>query len=78
MNCSKPGPGCRSRVLERALAPMVARGLVERSEKHWRATPKGFRFLNEILVELLPDAGTARALRLRCPVHERFYAQMPT
>jgi oxygen-independent coproporphyrinogen-3 oxidase len=41
-------------VLERALAPMVARGLVERGEKHWCATPKGFRFLNDILVELLP------------------------
>jgi len=41
-------------VLERGLAPMVARGLVERSEKHWSATPKGFRFLNDILVELLP------------------------
>ena len=43
-------------VLERGLAPMVARGLVERSEKHWSATPKGFRFLNDILVELLPPA----------------------
>ena len=41
-------------VLERALAPLVARGLVERGEKHWRATAKGFRFLNDILVELLP------------------------
>ena len=41
-------------VLERALAPLVARGLVERGEKHWSATPKGFRFLNDILVELLP------------------------
>jgi putative oxygen-independent coproporphyrinogen III oxidase len=41
-------------VLERALAPLVARGLVERGDKHWSATPKGFRFLNDILVELLP------------------------
>ncbi len=41
-------------VLDRALAPLVARGLVERGEKHWSATPKGFRFLNDILVELLP------------------------
>ena len=41
-------------LLERALAPMVGRGLVERGEKHWRATAKGFRFLNDILVELLP------------------------
>ena len=41
-------------VLERALAPLVARGLVERGANHWSATPKGFRFLNDILVELLP------------------------
>jgi putative oxygen-independent coproporphyrinogen III oxidase len=41
-------------VLERALAPLVERGLVERGEKSWGATPKGFRFLNDILVELLP------------------------
>jgi oxygen-independent coproporphyrinogen-3 oxidase len=40
--------------LERALGPVAARGLVERGPKHWRATPKGLRFLNEILVELLP------------------------
>ena len=37
----------------------MARGLVERGEKRWRATPKGFRFLNEILVELLPEAESA-------------------
>jgi oxygen-independent coproporphyrinogen-3 oxidase len=41
-------------VLERALAPLVGRGLVERGEQTWRATAKGFRFLNDILVELLP------------------------
>jgi putative oxygen-independent coproporphyrinogen III oxidase len=40
--------------LDRTLGPLIARGLVERGEKHWRATPKGFRFLNDILVELLP------------------------
>jgi ribosomal protein S19E (S16A) len=43
-------------VLEQALSSLVARGLVERGDKRWRATPKGFRFLNEILVELLPEA----------------------
>jgi putative oxygen-independent coproporphyrinogen III oxidase len=41
-------------VLERALAPLVGRGLVERGRESWAATPKGFRFLNDILVELLP------------------------
>ena len=43
-------------VLERALAPLVLRGLVDRQPGTWRATQKGFRFLNEILIELLPDA----------------------
>jgi putative oxygen-independent coproporphyrinogen III oxidase len=45
-------------ILEQSLAPIAARGLVERSQETWRATPKGFRFLNEILVELLPETGT--------------------
>jgi len=50
------GTGLSIAVLERALAPVRARGLVDRGPSHWRATPKGFRFLNDILVELLPDA----------------------
>jgi len=48
--------GLSNSVLEDALSALTARGLVERGQKHWSATPKGFRFLNEILVELLPDA----------------------
>jgi len=40
-------------VLERALAPVQGRGLVSRAADTWRATPQGFRFLNDILVELL-------------------------
>jgi oxygen-independent coproporphyrinogen-3 oxidase len=48
--------GIPNAVLEDALSTLTARGLVERGQKRWRATPKGFRFLNEILVELLPDA----------------------
>jgi len=40
-------------VLERALAPIQPRGLVAREAGTWRATPQGFRFLNDILVELL-------------------------
>jgi len=46
-------------VLERALVSLEGRKLVERGTGTWRATPKGFRFLNEILVALLPDT-TAR------------------
>jgi oxygen-independent coproporphyrinogen-3 oxidase len=48
-------------VFERALANLVERGLVRRSPGHWCATPKGFQFLNEILVELLPDASMPRS-----------------
>jgi len=47
-------------VLERALASLEARGLVHRGVSDWRATPKGFRFLNEILVELLPGDEAVR------------------
>jgi putative oxygen-independent coproporphyrinogen III oxidase len=43
-------------VLEGALEALTARGLVDRQPKRWAATPKGFRFLNDILVELLPEA----------------------
>jgi putative oxygen-independent coproporphyrinogen III oxidase len=46
--------GLRAAVLERALAAVASRGLVERAGQRWRATDRGFRFLNEILVELLP------------------------
>jgi oxygen-independent coproporphyrinogen-3 oxidase len=42
-------------VLQRALGGLEGRGLIDRGTSTWRATPKGFRFLNEILVELLPD-----------------------
>jgi len=48
-------------VLEKALGPLVSRGLVDRGEKTWRATAKGFRFLNDILVELLPAASAPTA-----------------
>jgi oxygen-independent coproporphyrinogen-3 oxidase len=53
--------GLPSAILERALAPLVTRELVDRGGGAWRATPAGFRFLNDILVELLPKAETAGA-----------------
>jgi putative oxygen-independent coproporphyrinogen III oxidase len=46
-------------VLEEAMRPSIARGLVERSAGAWRTTPRGLRFLNEILVALLPEGETA-------------------
>jgi len=45
--------GLSAGILERALAPVQARGLVDHANQHWRATPQGFRFLNDILVTLL-------------------------
>jgi coproporphyrinogen III oxidase-like Fe-S oxidoreductase len=50
--------GLTPTVLENALAPVVRRGLVERVDGTWRATPLGFRFLNDVLVPLLPDTGS--------------------
>jgi putative oxygen-independent coproporphyrinogen III oxidase len=41
---------------------LVARGLLERTPGRWRATAKGFRFLNDILVELLPEPPNARRI----------------
>ena len=49
--------GLEVAILEGTLTPMVQRGLVERGPGTWRATATGFRFLNDILVELLPDTG---------------------
>lgn len=48
--------GLDARLLEGSLAEVKNRGLVERWDRGWRATPKGFRFLNDVLVALLPDA----------------------
>jgi oxygen-independent coproporphyrinogen-3 oxidase len=46
--------GMPAAVLNQALGPALARGLVEHQSYRWRATPRGFRFLNDILVDLLP------------------------
>ena len=42
-------------------------GWSKAGRKRWRATPKGFRFLNEILVELLPDAESPQPLHEHLP-----------
>jgi len=54
--------GLNAGILERALVTVQAQGLVERHSGSWRTTAKGFRFLNEILVDLLPDAEPLRAV----------------
>jgi oxygen-independent coproporphyrinogen-3 oxidase len=51
--------GLEISVLEQALAGPRSRGLVLRPPGRWAASPKGFRFLNDILVDLLPDTSTA-------------------
>lgn len=43
-------------VLAGALGRAVARGLVRKDPDGWRATATGFRFLNDVLLELLPEA----------------------
>lgn len=48
-------------VLAAALSTALHRGLVERSSERWRATPHGLRFLNEILVDLLPSTPATAA-----------------
>jgi putative oxygen-independent coproporphyrinogen III oxidase len=53
--------GLNAAVLQRALGPLQGRGLVHCESGTWRATAKGFRFLNDILVELLPDTETSPA-----------------
>ncbi|MAT65903.1 MAG: YggW family oxidoreductase [Gammaproteobacteria bacterium] len=40
--------------LEPALSPLMERGLLE-LDTHIRATPTGYRFLNDVLAEMLPD-----------------------
>ncbi|MDF3019835.1 MAG: coproporphyrinogen oxidase [Steroidobacteraceae bacterium] len=53
--------GLPGEILAGSLGSAVARGLVELKPESWRATPRGLRFLNEILVDLLPGSGTATA-----------------
>jgi oxygen-independent coproporphyrinogen-3 oxidase len=52
--------GIEARSLADSLADVERRGLVERHDRNWRATPKGFRFLNDVLVALLPDGESRR------------------
>jgi oxygen-independent coproporphyrinogen-3 oxidase len=54
-------------LLTDSLRPLGTRQLVERSKDGWRATQKGLRFLNEILVELLPDAESPPAASRTVP-----------
>jgi oxygen-independent coproporphyrinogen-3 oxidase len=46
--------GLPEAMLTRALTPALERGLVVNEAGQWRTSAKGFRFLNDILVDLLP------------------------
>jgi oxygen-independent coproporphyrinogen-3 oxidase len=59
--------GLPASVLANALHSARGRGLVVNDEQGWRASPQGFRFLNDILVGLLPES--------KGSIEERFYAQ---
>ena len=47
--------GLSARVLEPAITSLQARGLVDAAGGHLRATPLGFRFLNDVQAAFLPE-----------------------
>lgn len=46
--------GLSDQVLQPQLGDLAAQGLLETTGSHWRATPRGFQFLNEVLQRFLP------------------------
>jgi oxygen-independent coproporphyrinogen-3 oxidase len=50
--------GLPAQVLQPQLDVLAAEGLLETSGSHWRATPRGFQFLNEVLQRFLPDGNS--------------------
>jgi putative oxygen-independent coproporphyrinogen III oxidase len=49
--------GLAAMILEQALENQIRLGLVERETGHWRVTTRGLRFLNDVLLALLPERG---------------------
>jgi coproporphyrinogen III oxidase-like Fe-S oxidoreductase len=45
-------------VVSAALARAQQRGLMERSGTRWRASARGFNFLNDLLADFLPSGAT--------------------
>jgi putative oxygen-independent coproporphyrinogen III oxidase len=45
--------GLEAGVLEQPMARLGARGLIEAQAGHWRASARGYRFLNDVLTEFL-------------------------
>jgi putative oxygen-independent coproporphyrinogen III oxidase len=46
--------GLPDQILQPQLDDLAAQGLLETTGSHWRATPRGFQFLNEVLQRFLP------------------------
>ncbi|HWL64133.1 MAG TPA: radical SAM family heme chaperone HemW [Steroidobacteraceae bacterium] len=55
--------GLSPQLIESRLQDLAARGLLETSAGHWRATPRGFQFLNEVLQCFLPGENSPMQAR---------------
>jgi putative oxygen-independent coproporphyrinogen III oxidase len=51
--------GLRFEQVAPTLVAQQARGLLRAQDGHWRPTPRGLRFLNDLLVAFLPDPASA-------------------
>ncbi len=55
--------GLAAAEIEPRLQPLAAEGLLEAVASHWRATPRGFQFLNEVLQRFLPGENSPTQAR---------------
>ena len=62
--------GLRFEQVAPTLVRLQARDLLAGQDRHWRPTPRGLRFLNDVLVEFLPEpAAAADPVLSRAEVH---------
>jgi oxygen-independent coproporphyrinogen-3 oxidase len=61
MHAFEQRTGLSREVLDAPLARATGRGLIQCQAGHWRATPLGFSFLNDLLGEFLEPAHQGRA-----------------
>ncbi|MGH8150404.1 MAG: radical SAM family heme chaperone HemW [Steroidobacteraceae bacterium] len=60
--------GLRWSAVGPTLESLHSLGLMSRSASHWRPTPLGARFLNDMLMQFLPQAPSAREAALSTPI----------